>query len=169
MCYLLKLPDQHIKDFISIELNYENKNLILNPIVSAIFDFVKKELKGHVILISDMYMRKEQILALIKMKNLDTSNLITSIFSSADEKLSKKSGKIFSKIEKKLNSRPHSFVHIGDSLDGDFKKPIEKGWNAIHLPLPNCLLEEIYEDMKKTETFLLEKGINLNDWLPYSI
>lgn len=79
--------------FIDIEIDYEATRLVKN---SLLLDYIKKHKArgGCVILVSDMYMHADQINSLLCRLDVDV-NLFDYIFSSADTKISKASGKIF--------------------------------------------------------------------------
>ncbi|SAK56553.1 HAD superfamily hydrolase-like protein [Caballeronia hypogeia] len=131
-------------DFIDIELSYEVERLTIND---ALLSYAKrhKEKGGKVILTSDMYMHSEHIKALLRRLGLDVY-LFDLIVSSADTKISKASGKIFHAIEEQLQESSDRFIHIGDSLKGDFVKARAAGWLALHLPISRTEIDQRLAD-----------------------
>jgi predicted HAD superfamily hydrolase len=148
--------DEDLSDtFISIELNYETTRLIPNKLI---LDYVRRhrERGGRVVLVSDMYMHADQIMLLLKKLDLDQS-LFDTLISSADTKVSKATGGIFSLVEKAMKANPEDFIHLGDSLIGDFRKPREHGWRAFHMPIPEQEILIRRDDHVATATRILEE------------
>lgn|GEM_PF-703276 len=141
--------------FINIELDYESTRLAVNDLV---MDYVlrHKARGGMVILISDMYMHADQISDLLQRLDVDLS-LFDHLFSSADTKVSKASGGIFSEVEKVVGDLAGRCLHVGDSFNGDFKKPKQYGWNALHLPVPQIEVELRRKDHLLTQKLLSER------------
>lgn len=133
---LLLGDDSLANDFIVAELSYEAGRISPNGLL---LDYLRKHRArgGRIVLISDMYMHAEQIGRLLDLVGIDNA-LYDKIFSSADTKVSKASGKIFPIVEKALSASPNDFLHIGDRLKDDFQNPRLRGWNALHLPIPQA-------------------------------
>jgi FMN phosphatase YigB (HAD superfamily) len=126
--------------FIDAELDYEAKRLTRNE---TLLDLARsyRALGARLILVSDTYMRREDIEALLVRAGIDVA-LFDSIVSSADTKVSKGSGKVFALIEDYMKSPSAAFLHVGDDLRGDFRRPKERGWQALHLPIPRSEIRE---------------------------
>ena len=125
--------------FIEAELDYETGRLSVNHLLLD-YARIHCDRGGHTILVSDMYMHADQIKRLISKMGVD-SDLFAQIFSSADSKVSKASGGIFSLIEESLVVEAGDFLHLGDSLCGDFRQPLAHGWKALHMPIPHAEIE----------------------------
>ena len=80
-------------------------------------------------------------------------NIVDGIYYSYDLGYTKSDKESYLYIEKDLNLKPNEFLHIGDTLNSDYLKPISFGWNALYFG--ECLNEDI-----KCIT-------NLNDILKY--
>ncbi len=119
---------------------------------------------GRVILISDMYMRGGDIRALIDMLAPGTMAQVERLWSSADEIVSKRSGKIFSRIEAELGEPAEAFVHFGDALPGDFVRPRECGWAAGHLPVPRKAIARRKERLQRFVLAQAELGWDVRSW-----
>ena len=127
------------ENFIEAELDYETSRLSANHLL---LDYVRIHCDkgGRTILVSDMYMHADQIKRLISKIGVDI-DIFEQIFSSADSKVSKVSGGIFGIVEESLNVEAGDFLHIGDSLCGDFQQPLLHGWKALHMPIPHVEIE----------------------------
>jgi predicted HAD superfamily hydrolase len=162
---LLGRGDEMTETFIETELDYETGRLQVNHLL---LDYVCThcEMGGRIILVSDMYMHADQIERLISKMGVDT-RLFEQIFSSADSKVSKASGGIFSLIEKSLDMKTDDFLHIGDSLNGDFQKPLMHGWKALHLPIPHAEIElRRCDHMESAEKLKQQHGLNIDISMP---
>lgn len=138
--------------FIDIELDYEAARLEKNDMI---LEYARKYKNkgGRVVLVSDMYMHSEHINELLCRLDIDPI-LFDGIFSSADSKVSKSSGGIFSKVESFMHAESKEFVHVGDSYKGDYKSPKENGWNALHIPIPEVEIIARRTDHLKTARHL---------------
>lgn len=141
--------------FIDIEIDYETTRLMKNELILN-YALKHRARGGKVILVSDMYMHSSQISDLLNRLDID-AGLFGHIFSSADTKVSKASGGIFSRIQSVLKAESKDFLHVGDSYSGDYKKPKESGWNALHIPIPKSEIIERRKDHLKTAKYLKEK------------
>lgn len=146
-------------EFIECELSYESTRILVNPFIKK---YVNKHLErgGSVILITDMYMHADHVENLLSKINIDTS-IFKKIYSSADTKISKASGGIFSFVSKDLGISPENFFHVGDSLRGDFQQPIRNHWRAMLLPITKNEIELRRKDHQRTAD-VLKKGYGLS-------
>ena len=153
-------------DFIEAELAYEATRMKPNRLLIDIIKRHRKN-KGRVVLLTDMYMHTPQVETLLRKLRVDRK-LFDLIVSSADTKVSKASGGVFEIVEKALDAEPARFVHVGDSLRGDFQKPMERGWQAIHLPIPEAEIVVRRKDHLKTASMLAkEHGISVDIAMPH--
>ncbi len=153
------------KRFIEAELAYETTRLTLNEtLINAVVHFKAKG--GSVILMSDMYMHAVHIKDILRKKGVDLS-LFDGIFSSADLKFSKHSGKAFPYLEKELATAAAKILHIGDSLHSDFVQAVEHGFKALHLPIPSSDIHIRRQDHLRTAEMLKrDHGILLDIAMP---
>ncbi len=152
--------------FIEAELTYEATRMEPSRLL---LDLVKrhKARKGRSVLLTDMYMHKYQVESLLGKLGLDPA-VFDLIVSSADTKVSKASGGVFKIVEQALKAAPSCFLHVGDSLRGDFQKPIEHGWRAVHLPIPDTEIVARRKDHLKTASMLASKhGISVDIAIPH--
>ncbi|MDQ1194359.1 hypothetical protein [Agrobacterium sp. SORGH_AS 787] len=152
--------------FIEAELEYESTRLSLNEtLVNAVVDF--KGRGGSVILVSDMYMHAVHIKHLLKKKGVDLA-LFDGVFSSADLKFSKHSGKVFPYLENELATAAAQILHIGDNLQSDFMKALEHGFAALHLPIPSTDASIRRQDHRRTAEMLKrDHGVLLDIAMPH--
>jgi predicted HAD superfamily hydrolase len=130
----LNLPREIEPKILDTELDYEAQNLTLNPVLERLArDF--KAGGGKVVLISDMYLGKKEVAAILKRIDDGLPRLFDRIYSSADHIVSKRSGKIFPLIEKDLAAASEEFLHVGDAWEGDVVRARDAGWNALHFPV----------------------------------
>ena len=159
--------DSRLSDaFIEAELAYEATRMKPSR---PLIDIVKRHRKnkGRVVLLTDMYMHDLQVETLLRKLRVDRK-LFDLIVSSADTKVSKASGGMFEIVEKALEAEPAQFVHVGDSLRGDFQRPMERGWQAIHLPIPEAEIVVRRKDHLKTASMLAkEHGISVDIAMPH--
>lgn len=158
--------DSRLSDaFIEAELAYEATRMKPSR---PLIDIVKRHRKnkGRVVLLTDMYMHDLQVETLLRKLRVDRK-LFDLIVSSADTKVSKASGGVFEIVEKALKAEPSQFVHVGDSLRGDFQKPVEHGWQAIHLPIPEAEIVARRKDHLKTASMLAKThGLSVDIAMP---
>ena len=115
---------------INYELKIEADLLIVNK---DMFPLFKKCLKTGktVILISDMYLPKSFIETILKRegicgyKKLYLSSMINK---------TKSSGDLFKYVIQDLSINKNEIIHIGDSLNADYKSPRKLGISAVHIP-----------------------------------
>jgi FMN phosphatase YigB (HAD superfamily) len=148
---LLGVSDEWSDVFVKDELEVEAKRTYPNKFL---IDYVLK-LKGRgnrVILLSDMYFHGEHISELLRLVGVNV-DIFDEIYSSGDYKLSKASGQIFNLVASQMNA--DSFFHIGDSFKSDFMKPIEAGWDALHIPVPQAEIQMRKSSHDKAADWLL--------------
>lgn len=140
--------------FIDIELEYESTRVQPNRLL---LDYVERhaERGGSTILVTDMYMHADQVENLLRATGVDPE-IFSSITSSADICISKASGLVFPEIESRLGLPASKFLHVGDSLKGDFRQPMTKGWRALHLPISVAEIEARRADHIATSDSLKE-------------
>jgi FMN phosphatase YigB (HAD superfamily) len=149
---LLGQGDDMKESFIQAELDYEAERLSVNH---ALLRYAQqyRELGGRVALVSDMYMHADQLRGLLGKLSIEDS-AYDCLVSSADTKVSKASGRIFPLLERVMRLEPGDFLHVGDSLLGDFRRPIQRGWRALHVPVAEAELQARRRDHAATASML---------------
>ena len=59
-------------------------------------------------------------------------NIVDGIFYSYELGYTKSDHESYTYIEHKLGYQPNEFLHIGDTLNSDYYKPLANGWNALY-------------------------------------
>ena len=157
----LGLPPRRRRVFFEIEKNYEKKNLHKNLVLINLAKKFKKS-GGKIILISDMYLGAEVIQEICG--SVAGNCNFDAVFSSADEVVSKRSGKLFRRIEAALDAEPTSFFHIGDSWIGDVQKARLAGWGAFYFPISNKELAARDAGLKGFLERMDSKGLDVRRW-----
>lgn len=130
---LLGLPGSKdmIEQLITIELEYEKKNLRLNrKIYELACQFQKKG--GRVLLISDMYLKKKHLYELL---NYFCGYIFYSdIFVSSEFSASKFCGILYDILLDTQKLKAWQVVHVGDNFISDYLSPQSKGIHAFYIP-----------------------------------
>lgn len=151
--------------FISAEIDYEKSRLSANGFLKEFMERYRAS-GGKVALVTDMYMHAEQVSSLLSAFDIGP-DAYDCLVSSADHKVTKASGLFFEVVEEKFSATADEFVHIGDSLTGDFLKPKARGWQALHLPLSTAGVDKRRADHLKTSEYLKEKyGLSIDVAMP---
>lgn len=113
------------------ELKHELQNLVLNERVYSFLRYCYEKEK-KIILISDMYLSKEQLKYLLLNIGMDT-NILEDVYVSTDLNLTKAKGDLFDKVLSFYPTIPPcSFLHIGDNYGSDVINAQLRGMEAIH-------------------------------------
>ena len=157
----LNLDPELSSDIIALEVDYECENLEVNPLLLSLSKHLKED-GTRIILISDMYL-PAKLIALIIKKMLNSSPF-DQIFSSADTIVSKRSGKLFSSIAKKLEVEPEYFFHVGDSWLADVVRAREAGWRAQYFPVSTYERRERTMKLNEFSASMRQIGYDVGDW-----
>ena len=84
-----------------------------------------------VILISDMYLNKDQI---TKILNKNEYSYWDAVFVSSEYGLRKSTGNLYHKVIEDMKVNPEEILHIGDNTKIDFEMAQKCGIKAVHLP-----------------------------------
>jgi len=147
--------------FLEVEIDYEVDNLVENPVLSRIAERFKRN-GGRVVLVSDMYLDAESISRIVG--KVVSASVYDRIFSSADEVVSKRSGKIFPVVEHYFGAEGNDFMHIGDSWIGDVQQPRKAGWKAMFFPVSEKELLERRKNLSDFVSRMHEQGIEVDSW-----
>jgi FMN phosphatase YigB (HAD superfamily) len=159
----LGLKDEASEIFLQSEIDYEAANLTLNPILADVAKTFRNT-GGKVVLVSDMYLGRAEIAELVKRLSEESQDLYDEIFSSADLVVSKRSGRIFGKIEAHMEMPPDAFLHIGDAWEGDVVQPRTAGWNAMHFPIARGELSARTQGLERFSDEMASLGHDLSRW-----
>ena len=157
--------DTDPKHLIDIEIGNEVERIEPNE---ALIEYAENHVAkgGRVLLLTDMYMHAEQVRKLLDALAIPTT-ITEHLISSADTKVSKASGIIFDVAETYFRSSSDEFVHLGDSINGDYKKAITHGWRALHLPVSKKDIQQRRQDHLSTaETIRSDYGITTSIAIP---
>ena len=106
-----------------LELEIELENVLPRRDVVNLLCYAKK-LGKEIILVSDMYMSKNQIEEMLKKSSIDI-DLINDIYISSDYSMSKDDGTLWGYISEKYKNR--SIVHFGDNEISDGERAMAYG------------------------------------------
>jgi FMN phosphatase YigB (HAD superfamily) len=143
------------------EVEFEVGALRLNRILAEVAEEFAQH--GKLILVSDMYLPAAVIRRIFERLAPDFLRSVSAIFSSADEIVSKRSGKIFGLIEDRMGLPADAFLHVGDSLHGDVQQALRSGWSALHHPVPQSCMQERSRRLADCISTLTAMGIP-SDW-----
>jgi predicted HAD superfamily hydrolase len=155
------LPEECDALFLEEEIGYEIDNLTPNQVL---IDIASKFTRagGQVVLVSDMYLDGDSIEKIVN--GVICKRIWKKIYSSSDLIVSKRSGKIFKKVEKDLDVESTGFVHLGDSFTGDVMKPRQAGWSAIHFPVSEYELVDRRANLDEFIVMMANKGFDVSGW-----
>ncbi len=115
-------------------------------------------------MLSDMYLGKDEIVAILRRLDPSSSDLIGDVFSSADHILSKRAGKIFKLVEQKFDAAPAEFFHIGDAFEGDVYQARKAGWGALHFPVSTAEQARRSLDLASFVSQMKALGLDVSPW-----
>lgn len=109
------------------ELELEMKFCIENPFMKEIFNYCIEQ-KKQIILISDMYLKKDFISKLLEKNGYSKVEL----FISNEYHENKGTSKLFEVVYQKKKYNKSKWLHIGDNSHSDYNSPIKFGINAYN-------------------------------------
>lgn len=113
--------------------------------------------KNKVLLISDMYLQKKQIIQLLLKNKIPIDDI--DIFISSEYMATKKSGKLYKIVKKKLGVKANEIQHMGDNKFSDYIVPKLLGY---HVKLYCSSHMNKYEKIIDAVNPLLSEQIRLN-------
>lgn len=123
----LGFSDEKCEELKKTEMYVEISNCIPNKEMIE-FALSCHELGKKVIITTDMYLPKNCIEDILKKIGVTYDRL----FISGEIKKTKESGELFDYVVEQLGIRPMDIVHIGDNENSDYKRPRNRGIDAIH-------------------------------------
>lgn len=126
---------------LKFELKMEQKFLVINHEIEK---WIKLALAHDkkVILISDMYLTKKQILKII-LKDLKCLDKIDNIFVSSDLYKTKHIGTMYDYVLEQYEIKPTEMLHIGDNFFSDVASSNNKNINALYYHYDYMYTEQI--------------------------
>ncbi len=109
-----------------IEEQCEIQNVVPNKVMVDILLWCKKQNK-KIIIITDMYLPRFVFEKIMKKINVEYDYM----FISGEEGETKRTGKLFPIVLKKLQIHPSELIHIGDDYNNDIQKPQEYGIKSL--------------------------------------
>lgn len=122
--------DERRDEYINLELMMEYNVCIHNEMLLNIYEECKKKHK-KIILISDMYLTKEQIEEILVRCNITD---YYKLYVSSECGQTKGDGGLFDYVLSDLHISNKDIIHIGNSARGDFFSPLIKGISSIKIP-----------------------------------
>lgn len=147
-----KLEHSKIEYIKQIELKIELKLCVSRKDVVKLYEYAKKSNK-KILLVSDMYLKKEQIIEILKINKIDNFD---DIYISCEMNKSKVDGTMWSWISQKYFEK--NILHFGDNQISDYEQVKKYGFEAV---LINSALE-IFRNSKysKLEKYAQESFEN---------
>lgn len=144
------IPSTSIAQWIvNIELSTECAVQLTDPTVVKLLEGLRNN-SIPVYLISDFYLPKPLFFELLDHHSL--THFFKEIFVSADDLLTKRSGRRYVDIRKKLLHDDTKAVMIGDNYEADYSKALEHGLAAIHI------------DRSEKHKFYRSKKLDFGNW-----
>ncbi|CAN5188510.1 hypothetical protein BH09MYX1_BH09MYX1_25770 [soil metagenome] len=116
-----------LRELDACEMTFERSTITLDPGILAV-------LEAHpgipLVIASDFYMDARALEALVRHAGFSLP--LRAVYVSADHRLSKRSGRLFEKIQRDLSVAPGRHLHIGDNPRSDVEVPRRLGMSAIH-------------------------------------
>jgi predicted HAD superfamily hydrolase len=119
------------------ELQLEKNALYLQDGIRPILQFLTEKRIG-IFALSDVYIKSNHLREFFE--NLDVSSFFKRIYSSADSRLCKYSGRLFEFLIKEHQIEPATHIHIGDNRVSDFLSPRKVGIQSIYLHDPQSMI-----------------------------
>lgn len=141
--------DSKYKDLSSVELEYELKYCLPNPMMIEMYQYAIT-CKKHVVIASDMYLPANAIRNILNKAGVfDYEHLLLS----CDQKISKADKSSYRYLKKLYSSiNNNNILHIGDNYQTDYLNAKEEGINTFHY-------ENIHEQFIK-KSFLTQEFFN---------
>ncbi|MEN0021442.1 MAG: HAD family hydrolase, partial [Planctomycetota bacterium] len=98
-----------------------------------------------VVAISDFYMTEPRLRRIIASALPDTH--FQRVFVSCDERINKRSGRLFSLVQRECNATPREHLHIGNSIASDVTPARKLGARAIHFKNPP--LDAVFDEQER--------------------
>jgi predicted HAD superfamily hydrolase len=147
----------------NIELDLERELTYINLSVYSLIKHLNR-IGKRVILASDMYFSKKQIISILEANNFDLQ-LVDDIIVSSEVNRSKAEGELFDYILEKYKIDGSRIIHIGDHYYSDYRNPMTRNIRSVHYDLTKF---DHYEAMIHEEIYnkhLLPELYKFRQWI----
>ena len=125
-----EFADEHLNRWIEYELTCECEHLSAKPGAIDVLGRLKKAGK-RIFLISDMYLRKTDLVHILRHAGL--VSFVDDVFVSSEDKLGKYSTRLFKAVLERAKIDPREAIHVGDNYISDVVRPMQLGLHAVWL------------------------------------
>jgi HAD superfamily hydrolase (TIGR01549 family) len=125
-----EFADEHLNRWIDYELTCECEHLSAKPGAIDVLGRLKKAGK-RIFLISDMYLRKTDLVRILRHAGL--VSFVDDVFVSSEDKLGKYSTRLFRAVLERAKIDPREAIHVGDNYISDVVRPMQLGLHAVWL------------------------------------
>ena len=162
-----QIPAEVSGEMLQEELSIERDVCFQRKSGKTLFDFAKTTGK-KIIMVSDMYLRKEHIEDLLRANGYEGYD---DIFVSSEVGLRKTTGHLYEYVAKVVNVSPDRIFHIGDNPQNDIENAEKKGFNTAWLPSTfSCYMshgcahqaEKMCKDLVDWEVSVSEPGVSVS-------
>ena len=166
-----ELIRKYTDELIELEEKLEFKASCTNYLIYEVYNWCIGNNK-HIILVSDMYLREELIIALLFKCKYDQYERL--FLSSTWKKRKADNGELFRLACSELRIQPDQLIHVGDSKYSDGKMPEKVGCKSVVVP---CSVENLvffktrdifhkpYSQYKVLKSFCQNRKLIQNDYL----
>jgi FMN phosphatase YigB (HAD superfamily) len=130
---MLDLPDSLIGERLRIEVLIEKSSLLPNRPLADLLRIHRRS-GIRLVAISDTTLPADAVAELIR--HFHGPGLVDRVYSSADQRLTKRDGELFMAVAQAENVAPERMIHVGDDLIADVRSPSAIGISARHMPRP---------------------------------
>ncbi len=114
-----------------VELAAEKSVCFVNPRMLDALATMRSRTDCAVVLTSDMYLSKSQLLELLQHAGFDPG-LADDVFVSCEHGVSKRDTNLFRRILERYGVKPNEVLHVGDDVLGDMAAPASLGIRSAH-------------------------------------
>jgi FMN phosphatase YigB (HAD superfamily) len=130
MALLIGMSEEQIERGMAAEMAWERQCLIPRRAGQHLFEMARSTHKD-IILVSDMYLPKDFLEDVLRENGFDGW---VKFYLSAEQGVTKTSGKIFDVVLDDFRCEPERILHVGDNPVGDIKVPKSIGIQVYHIP-----------------------------------
>jgi FMN phosphatase YigB (HAD superfamily) len=131
---ILNLPDSLIGERLRIEVLIEKSSLLPNQSLANLLRKYRRS-GTRLIAISDTTLSADAVAELIR--HFHGPGLVDRVYSSADQRLTKRDGGLFVAVAQAENVAPERMIHVGDDPIADVRSPSAIGISVHHMPRPS--------------------------------
>ena len=128
---MLSLPNSLVGERLRIEVQIEKSSLFANRALADLLR-TRRRSGARLVAISDTTLPADAIAELIQ--HFHGPELVDRVYSSADQRLTKRDGELFMAVAQIENVAPEKIAHIGDDFIADVRSPSAVGISAHYMP-----------------------------------